>query len=141
MRYFAIALFLSVALVACDDDPTSVTPALDKEIPVEVDERVLFDEEGFAIHFREVVNDSRCPKGLTCVWAGNAKIRIEVESLLRSAPTRTFELNTYLEPQQASYAGYTIHLISLAPYPHVDKDIEPGAYEVTLKITRNASVD
>lgn len=106
-----------------------------------MDEQVTFDDAGFTIRFHEVINDSRCPRGLTCLWAGNAKIRVEVEPLLRGAPTRTFELNTYLEPQQASYAGYAIHLISLAPYPHIDKDIEPDAYEVTLKVTRDASVD
>ena len=28
------------------------------------------------IHFLEVTDDSRCPVGTTCVWAGNAKVKL-----------------------------------------------------------------
>ena len=138
MRYFAFVLLLSIALVACDD-PASVTPELDQEVPIGVGEQITFDEAGLVIRFRKVVSDSRCPEGATCVWAGNAKIRVVVEPLIGSAPARTFALNSYLEPQQVSYAGYTIHLVSLNPYPHIDKTIERDEYVATLKVEQAAS--
>jgi len=32
---------------------------------------------GGAIKFKKVISDSRCPKGVTCVWAGEVKILLE----------------------------------------------------------------
>ncbi len=31
-----------------------------------------------AIKFKEVISDSRCPKGVTCIWAGEAKVLVGV---------------------------------------------------------------
>lgn len=140
MRYFAFVLLLSIALAACDD-PASVTPELGEDIPIGVGEQITFDEAGLTIQFREVVSDSRCPEGATCVWAGNANIRIVVEPPLTNTAVRTFALNSYLDPQHISYAGYTIRLVSLDPYPHIDKTIEPDEYVATLHVTPQASTD
>ena len=31
-----------------------------------------------SIRFKEVISDSRCPKDVTCIWAGEAKVLIEI---------------------------------------------------------------
>lgn len=31
-----------------------------------------------AIKFKKVISDSRCPKGVTCIWAGEAKVLVGV---------------------------------------------------------------
>ena len=31
-----------------------------------------------AVCFKEVVSDSRCPKGVTCVWAGEARVLVDI---------------------------------------------------------------
>ena len=37
------------------------------------------DRDGHAVRFAEVVEDSRCPEDVQCVWAGRAKIRVEID--------------------------------------------------------------
>jgi hypothetical protein len=69
---------------------------------------------GIKIKFLDVLDDSRCPTGQTCIWAGNAKIKISVYSGRRAS---TFELNSNLSPQVATIGGYEIKLSALEPRP------------------------
>ncbi len=71
------------------------------------------DRGRLTIKFVEIVEDSRCPPDVTCVWAGNAKIKLAV-SKGKAAP-KFIELNTNLEPHSVKIAGYEIKLVSLSP--------------------------
>ena len=35
--------------------------------------------DGHTVRFVEIVEDSRCPEGVTCVWEGRVQIRVEVD--------------------------------------------------------------
>ena len=59
------------------------------------------------IHFQEVIDDSRCPIGTTCVWAGNAKVKL---TLSVGRKRRDFELNSNLAPTSIDYNGYRVKL-------------------------------
>jgi hypothetical protein len=67
------------------------------------------------VHFLEVTDDSRCPLGTTCVWAGNAKMKISLSTGKKRA--QEFDLNSNLEPTAIEYGGYTIKFISLTRRP------------------------
>ncbi|CAN5155902.1 hypothetical protein BH20ACI2_BH20ACI2_06310 [soil metagenome] len=68
------------------------------------------DRGRIKIRFLSIVEDSRCPRDATCVWAGNAKIRIAVSKGLQS---RILELNTDLEPRTQNVFGYKLQLTDL----------------------------
>jgi len=82
------------------------------------------------IQFKDVLEDSRCPEGATCIWAGNAKIAI----LLNETEAN---LNTYLEPKQSRISRYTVDLISVKPYPKVGVEVKKDDYVVKLLITKD----
>jgi hypothetical protein len=65
------------------------------------------------VKFLSVVEDSRCPVNATCVWAGNAKIKISV-SRGKSDPIE-LELNTLTEPRKQILYGYEFVLKDLEP--------------------------
>src|ERR1041384_3412543 len=46
----------------------------------------------FKLGFVNVTQDSRCPEGTTCIWAGNARLRLRVVSA--NGASKEFELNT-----------------------------------------------
>jgi len=79
------------------------------------------EREGLKVRFEAVAEDSRCPEGMTCVWQGNAKIRLR----LAKAPhgEAVVELNTagggdqQTYPSTGTYLGYTLRLNSLGPKP------------------------
>lgn len=67
------------------------------------------------VKFISVVEDSRCPVGTNCVWAGNAKVKIHIGKT--RGETKEFELNTNLDPKTVVYKGYQIKIVSLSPRP------------------------
>ena len=84
------------------------------------------------IEFVAVLEDSRCPEGVNCIWAGNAKVQIKVSK--NGAATETIELNTNLQPRTVNYQGYTITLAGVNPYP---KDgVKTAGYAVSLSVEK-----
>lgn len=86
------------------------------------------------IRFLDVVEDSRCPTGTNCIWAGNAKIRIEVSH--RGGGSQTFEINTNMGPKGDQYDGWAIDLVSLTPVPNAKCKTDPKRYIATFTVTR-----
>ncbi|MGH9820311.1 MAG: hypothetical protein ACRD43_09100 [Pyrinomonadaceae bacterium] len=65
------------------------------------------------VKFIGVGEDSRCPAGTTCVWAGNAKVGIQVWK--KGGKPADLTLNTTLDPRTVTYLGFKITLITLSP--------------------------
>ncbi|MEP6947138.1 MAG: hypothetical protein ABJA02_14555 [Acidobacteriota bacterium] len=86
------------------------------------------------IKFVEVTEDSRCPMGATCIWAGNAKVRVEVRN--RGGGSKTFEVNTTMGPKGERFDGWAIDLVSLTPVPRADGKLDSQVYVAKFKITR-----
>ncbi|SDG89218.1 hypothetical protein [Psychroflexus sediminis] len=85
------------------------------------------------ITFKSVLNDGRCPKKVTCVWAGEAEILIEIkdgeESIARkiTIPALGFHREILSSPT------HKVYIKNLTPYP-----VKPGEnienYQLLLKI-------
>jgi hypothetical protein len=86
------------------------------------------------IKFVEVIEDSRCPEGVTCVWAGNAKVKLVITGYRTG--TKTVELNTNGGLKGDQLEGYAINLDSVTPYPKADKPIKKSSYRVNISVSR-----
>ena len=67
------------------------------------------------IKFISVVEDSRCPMNVACIWAGNVKIKIAVSKGRKAA--KTYEINSGLDPRVLTVNGYEITFVDLSPRP------------------------
>ncbi len=85
-----------------------------------------------AIKFIAVTEESRCPEGVNCIWAGVAKLKIKVR---KNGKTAEFELDTNQLDKPANFAGYEIRLLSLSPYPKSGSTIGADAYRATFTIS------
>src|SRR5688500_566979 len=65
---------LSIAVVSCTSSPTDPTEEAADGFNVRYGQTVTV--AGTRISFTEI-NDSRCPKDVVCVWAGDAAVRLE----------------------------------------------------------------
>lgn len=92
------------------------------------------DRGRLTIKFVSVVEDSRCPPDVTCVWAGNAKVRFTV--LKGKAAARSFELNTGLDPKSVKLHGYEIRLVSMTHRVPEQLMMHDKPLVVTLEVTR-----
>ncbi|MCA1560106.1 MAG: hypothetical protein LC804_07515 [Acidobacteria bacterium] len=84
------------------------------------------------ITFDAVRSDSRCPIDAICIWAGDAVVAVSLSEPLGSRVER--ELHTDAGRSETSYAGYSIALVALAPFPRSDRQIGPKDYVATLTV-------
>jgi len=113
---------------------------LGKNFVLNVGQEVLTADGKLKIKFVSVLEDSRCPKGVNCIWAGNARVMLQVGKPT-GAPLK-LELNT--NPREATdgagsgYDQYLIKLVEVAPYPVAEQTIKPGNYAVTLVVSKKS---
>jgi hypothetical protein len=89
----------------------------------------------FSIRFERVVEDSRCPAGVNCVWAGEAVVRLHLRS---GADSSTVDLRTTDGPnREGSLQTFRVRLIRVMPAPRDGVQIKPDQYVATLSIQRN----
>jgi hypothetical protein len=106
----------------------------DRELKLSVGQRVTFGK--LQIKFALVESDSRCPKDVECVWAGNAAVRLRLSSGKRA---RTVTLNTGRSSafsDETTYQGYRLKLVNLAPYPRNARQITASDYKLTLSVSK-----
>lgn len=86
-----------------------------EELVVQAGQQKMTTRGKITVSFVEVVNDSRCPPDVNCVWAGNAQIKITLAKGRKAA--KSFELNSALQPDCLLFEGYEIRLADLTPRP------------------------
>lgn len=146
MRQFLLrgCVWLAVANVALVGAPAGVgaaapqTARAGREFKVRVRHAVTLEGGSLRLKFAGVASDSRCPVGVTCVWAGNAEVLVEVGAK-GGAGKRTLRLNTDPSRRGAGegrYGRYTVRLVGLSPQPREGRSIAAGEYTATLLVVR-----
>ena len=94
---------------------------------------VLLASENLQIKFAAVTSDSRCPKSVTCVWSGEARVLLEV--VKGSMPPVQFELSTLPDTSSFNAANYRFELQAVEPYPETPRqDFALEDYALTLLV-------
>ena len=90
------------------------------------------DGSGLTIAFISVENDSRCPIGAQCVWAGEATVQLTISSATMTEQNVSLKTNN----QPVEFNGYLITLIDLSPVPTMDVETDPNDYRATLSVSK-----
>lgn len=92
---------------------------------------------GIQVTLSAVLEDSRCPTDVVCVWEGRASILVRVEGADPSPVALELTLpGTASAPASGGVGGYVVVFHSLAPYPTSTTAIDPSAYRATLTVER-----
>lgn len=105
----------------------------DNRVTVKIREQKSVDKQ-LSIKFVEMVSDSRCPADVRCVWAGNAKIKVE---LINRGKSQIFELNTGMKPQSIVFGGYEVKIVTLEPRIRTNVRINSNAYTATFSVVKS----
>jgi len=91
-------------------------------------------ENNLALRMDSVLNDSRCPSNVVCVWEGNAEVRflltvdsIQTDFVLNTHGGNNFNSDTVL-------GGYSIKLLNLSPYPEDPGEILQVEYHSEVMV-------
>jgi hypothetical protein len=118
---------LVAALAGCN---SAAAPGLGDEFTLRVGETAALTELGVWMRFHRVVEDSRCPTSVVCVWSGDGAVLMEVAPL--NGDSKESVLHTNVEPNSISLGRAELRLVKLDPYPAAPGSIAPDAYVVTL---------
>jgi len=94
-------------------------------------------ENKLILRMDSVLNDSRCPLNVECVWEGNAEVRflftvdsIQTDFTLNTNGSMPFNADTVI-------GGYSIKLLDLSPYPEDPGEILQVEYYSKITIQAN----
>ena len=129
MKGFVASLMLMLAVGVM---PTIAKPQTES-FKVQVNKEKRAPKSRLSIRFLEMVEDSRCPRDVNCVWAGNAKIKIRVSKNGRS---HELTMDTNGKAQTAVAEGYQITFTGLTPEPRSNIRINRNGYIAAFEITK-----
>lgn len=132
MKYFLLVVFI-LFFAGCHKDsetPTELNnPTLGDVFYMKIGETVSIKNEQLNFKFVYVPEDSRCPEGAVCFWAGNAAVIIKIFDVIDT-------LNTYLNPKEITYDSYKITLLNLSPYPKLGIPKDTTQYIAQFVVTK-----
>ena len=81
------------------------------------------------LRFDKLLNDSRCPPDVQCIWAGEVRLGM---SLVVAGESEAFELASTTAPRK-SVRGFAIELLAFGPCPpgHAAPTAECASLQVT----------
>jgi hypothetical protein len=125
------AIWLPLLILASCPKPSDQVPlAADFELapgkPVRVAGTTL------SLTLVSVLNDSRCPANVQCVWAGSADVTLRASG---AGTDSTVLLKPEAPEASVRVGSHLIELRQISPRPVVGAARDPGAYRVTLKVT------
>ncbi|MEP1447217.1 MAG: hypothetical protein ABJK37_14025 [Paraglaciecola sp.] len=78
------------------------------------------------------IEDSRCATGVTCIWAGQILVSLEISN--KDDKKKTIKLIRKREPEIAYAFGFSLLLLDVTPHPKKGKEIQLRDQTVTLKL-------
>ena len=141
MRCTTAFLFSSIVLLAACSSlsgepmvPADQTSALEKPFTLELAETATVGQERVQVRFDRVVADSRCPRDVQCITAGEATVRVLVT--LPGQPVGTFELKTTPNGSSVKTGAYALTLSGLAPVPLSTAPTKDSDYRATFVLAK-----
>jgi hypothetical protein len=114
-----------------------------KETPTKTVTILNFGEslqfEDIRIKFVEVVQDSRCPKNVTCIWAGEVVVLVAIYNKGKKLEQKKLTLSPTSQLQDIVgnlYASETLKLtgFNVFPYPETKAKIDLNDYYLEIQI-------
>jgi hypothetical protein len=122
---FLSSLFLSL-FIACTTEtvvPESISNLEDIKVELSKSKTLDFASDKVTINVK-AINDSRCPKGVTCLWQGEARLTLDVSYGTNSYKDVKLCLDCSTTDKTPSKTqlmfgsqAYTLSLMSIEPFP------------------------
>jgi hypothetical protein len=116
MKKSILLVFLLVSVLGFSQDKPVEVPMIATKVPQ--GEAVKF--KNATVKFIKVIEDSRCPKDVTCIWAGQAKVLVEITETGKVSKKMELLFDGKTINVICASEGYSLKGMSLTPYPTSD---------------------
>ena len=134
MKNSIVFFFVIIISIAWVQNPKS-----EKFKNTTINQKMCPNQKGFQLVLKTIPNDSRCPEGATCIWAGevSAVVMVYKDSKLVDEKTLVFSVKNE-ENNRRWFASYLLEkqkkVKSIDVFPHPNKDREIDFKDYYLKI-------
>lgn len=117
-------LFFSLSMLGQEE--TSTTP----RIAIKLELGSVVKLHNISLKFSEVLEDSRCPKYTTCIWAGRAIIHLEITHKDGRIEDKSIIIGATQGDESSDKTiyrteGYFIEAVNVNPYPEEGAPTSP----------------
>ena len=135
MRRYVFTLTSVVLTYACLASSTAQPTGVGDTVRLRIGESFVVTEEDVTIHFDAVIEDSRCPTGVTCVWEGDGVVKLTAS---KNGQNVSLELHTHPNfAGEGSAHGCRIRLVGLTPHPAADQPVDSRDYVATIVVSKS----
>ncbi|RZS99100.1 hypothetical protein [Aquimarina brevivitae] len=137
IRLLVFVLFTVGVTYAQDTSTDDVVPAPKIITKLPLGQKVTLGQK--SIQFIDVLEDSRCPTGVECIWEGQAKAKIKIfeNDELLEEKMLVFGVKS-INPERTSEVckdgKHTVVAYSLSPYPEASSPISKANYTLDIII-------
>ncbi len=103
---------------------------------VKITQKVI-KKRGTQLILKKVINDSRCPENVNCIWAGECEIQVAIYKNRKLISTENILLSPKLQAENIAwfsryYSDLKIKEISVLPYPKNEVVVNPKDFFVNI---------
>ena len=116
-----------------------VRAGLNENVVLRRGQWVSFKSRPLEMVFLRVVQDSRCPKGVTCIRAGDAVVQFQAKSAEGGVQTFLAPLPEGAPVDSIAWipwSDYRVRVLKLEPYPEAGVAVDSSAYVVTFIVKK-----
>lgn len=97
----------------------------------------IIKKRGTQLVFKKLINDSRCPENVNCIWAGECEIQVAIYKNRKLISTENVLLSPKLQKENIAwfskyYPKLKIKEIGVLPYPKNEVVVNPKDYFVKI---------
>ena len=133
--YLLIIAAIVLSVSGCADTSNGVEVSLGQEFSLSIGQSALIKGENLEIKFEEVVEDSRCPWEVTCVWEGRVSLSVEINENDVSGDIGLSQPGLTDQSVVATHEGYQF-TYKVEPYPEAGKPISLDEYRLILVVSK-----
>ena len=143
MKIMKISYFLLSMVVFTISMPLSKKEnqsfKLGEEVSIPFDSLATLNDKGtiLVFQFADLIEESRCPPGATCIWAGRATIELKVDKARSFTLSHgdLFRRNEIPLTETATYLDYKIYLKGVSYNQKTDYR-KKGKYFITINVEK-----
>jgi hypothetical protein len=135
LKRFSFLLVIVLLLPLLSGCNGSMKATLDSQFTLAPGQNAVISSESMTIKFIGETQDSRCPTGVDCFWAGEVICDIE---LIKDGNKNHVSLTE--SAGSGLSTGYTFQnykiTFSVSPYPEINKTIAKNDYRLSLTVSK-----
>lgn len=138
INYFILSMVIfTISIPICKKENQSFK--LGEEVSIPFDSLATLYDKGTTMifQFTDLIEESRCPPGATCIWAGRATIELKVDEVRSFILSHGDLSHRTQEPMTGTvtYLGYKIYLKRVSYNQKTDYR-QKGKYNITIKVEK-----